>query len=183
MKKITCILTLMVGISLVAMAQPSGANPKAEGQLKANMATIDAMDKMLAKDYTMFTSAEKAVSGSTFTFKDCLVLTSYGDEAINKQMKETEKGLAATFKGSTWKFDSYNQYTQTILTVTALNGQSERTGYSAFPGSATVNMGSTIIQGITLEAYFYQKKDDTKSFIMVFGLMNGVACYAEIEKK
>lgn len=181
MKKLLLNILLVTAVSTAGFAQQG--YDKAKKQLSTNLGNIAELDKMIAENYNMMKTGVDAVKNTTFTFNECMVLGSFGDEAFQKQMKEYEKGLGDIFNGSTWKFGPYDKNGQSTYTVSAKNGQSETSVYNGFEGRATVNMGSTIITGITLEPYFYQKKDDAKSYLMMFAITNGMICVVDLTKK
>ncbi|MBL7727193.1 MAG: hypothetical protein JNM68_05890 [Dinghuibacter sp.] len=181
MKKLICLVTFSYIFVSLSYAQP-GSPTKAEKQLEANLASIDELNKMLAEKYTQKTTALEAVNGASFTFNGCKVLGSFADEGVQKQLKAMEQEFGDHFNKSAWVFDRYNPNGQSNVQVTTAAGKTESSPYTGFPGSATIRI-PLLVEGLTIEAYFYQKKDNAKSFIMLFVVGNGIACAVEMFKR
>jgi hypothetical protein len=149
------------------MAIGATAQSVVKKAMEDNQATIEAMNEILLKDYTMMTTAYKAVSGRTLEMGECVVLGSYVDEGFKKQCKTLQDEFGGMFLNSKWTFDKFNPNAQSIVKVSTKKGQTEQSPYSGFDGDATISIGS-LIQGLTIQAYFYESKADKNKYIMFF---------------
>lgn len=181
MKKAAFIFTFLLGVTYSSFAQP-GSMAKAAKQLEANLSTIDDLSKMLLNDYEMKTTGVDVVSGAKFKMNGCLVLGSYGDEGFQKQIKSMEKEFGDTFDNSIWAYEKFDPNGQSMLSVKTVSGKIESSPYTGFKGSATVRVG-TLIEGLTMESYFYEKKKDKNQYLVVFAVGNGISCVMDMTKQ
>ena len=174
-------LLSLIAIVLFAINTQAQVQVKELKALEATMNTISEMDKMLGKEYTMMTSAVDAVSGADFVMGDCMVLGAYADEAFKKNCQALEDEFGKAFGGSAWSFEKYSQATESIVKVKTKAGQNEQSPYTGFPGSATIKIGM-LIDGLTIEAYFYQNKADKTKYLMMF-MVGQMGVFAELTKQ
>ncbi|MEY2916446.1 MAG: hypothetical protein RIS73_160, partial [Bacteroidota bacterium] len=157
MKKIILFNVLFAFATITAVAQ---TNPVKK--LASNLKSIDDLTKILADDFTMIENTGALVSSATFKMGECMVLTSFGDEGINKQAADFEKEFGGTFNNSSWAFSTSNNATIATVKVTA-HGQTETSNYS--PSGAIVNI-TTLIQGFQIKAYLYQNKKEKNNYLL-----------------
>ena len=174
MKKLLGILAIVVS------AMSLQAQTKSEKDLKAVMTSISDMDKMLGNDYVMMKTAIDVVSATTFSMGECMVLGAYADESHRKMCKDVEKELGANLNSSTWAFEKYDRANECKVKVQTKAGQTENVPYNGFEGSATVKIQS-LIEGLNIEAYFYQSKADKNKYIMFFA-DRGMGFYFDMTK-
>ena len=158
---------LLSSIAVILLTITTHAQTKVEKDLKAVMTTINDMDQMLGNDYTQIMSALDAVSGTTFAMGECMVLGAFADESHRKMCKDVEKELGANLNNSTWAFEKYNRVNECRVKVKTKAGQTENVPYNGFEGRATIAIQS-LIEGLNIEAYFYQSKTDKNKYIMFF---------------
>jgi hypothetical protein len=175
MKKIfTFILFATFAINIQAQTKEKKAFDK-------TMETINEMDQMLGKDFTQIKSALEVVNGANFEMGECMVLGAYADEGFKKQCKTLEDEFGKMFNNSTWNFEKYNANGQSLVKVKTKSGQTESSSYSGFQGDATIKIGA-LIQGLTMQAYFYQSKEDKTKYMMMFPVSQ-MGVFVELTKK
>jgi hypothetical protein len=174
MKKILSII-LAATITIVNVH----AQTKAEKKLNANLATIGDVTKMLTSDYIFIENTATVVPSSTFKMGECMVLTEYADEGINKQAKEVEKQVDDNFNGTSWKFSPESNSTLGTVKISA-KGKTDEGGFSTSGGMFKV---TRIIDGMDIQAGLYQSKKDKNLYMIMFGLGQGMACFADFAKQ
>ncbi|MBL7700914.1 MAG: hypothetical protein JNM14_01580 [Ferruginibacter sp.] len=170
------IIMLLFAICAVTTAVAQGFNKKTVATLESNLNTIAELEKLIASDYTLMDKPVNVVSAKSFQAGQFMMLTSFADDAAMKQADALEKDFNGTFEKSVWKFDAINPNSTTWVKVTTQKGQTEQSGYT--PSGAMIRIGS-LVQGLDINAYFYQNKKETGSYIMLFAVGNGMACVAE----
>jgi hypothetical protein len=177
MKKI--ILSLFAVTLLTASyAQSSGASlEKASANLNNNMKTAEDLQNMLMKDYTQIMDVRQGVPGKNFKMGTSMTLSGYGDENAIKEAKKLEETFNKTFEGSLWSFSSVNENSQPVLTVKA-GGKTESGTYSAFPGSAAIEI-SSFLMGKDLSVFIFQNKKDKNNHLITFAVQNGLSMVSE----
>jgi hypothetical protein len=175
MKKIISI------IAIVVLTINTNAQTNIKKSLEQTLATIDEMGQMLNKDFTQITTALDVVNGASFEMGECMVLGSFADEGFKKQCKTIEDEFGKMFNNSNWSFEKYNPNGQSLVKVKTKTGQTEQSPYSGFKGDATISIG-TLIQGLTIQAYFYQSKEDKNKYVMMFPI-GQMGLFVEMNKK
>jgi hypothetical protein len=169
---------IVSSIAVVLFAITLQAQTKA---LNETLNTINDMDQLLGKEYTQVTTALNAVNGASFVMGDCLVLGAFADEGFKKNCKTLEAEFGKTFNNSTWSFDRYDANGQSLVKVKTTAGQTESSPYSGFQGDGTIKI-ATLIEGLTIQAYFYQSKQDKAKYIMMFPVQQ-MGVFVEMIKK
>jgi hypothetical protein len=155
------------------------AQTKVEKKLNANLATIDDVTKMLQADYIFITNTATDVPNNTFKMGDCMVLTSFADDGINKEAKDVEKLMNDNLSGSTWKFSGESKSEIATVKVTA-KSKTDEGGFSTSGGMFNV---TRIIEGLDIQAGLYQSKKNKNMYMIMFGIKQGMACFADFEKQ
>ncbi len=168
-------------IAIVLLAITIQAQTTIKKSLEETLTTINEMDQMIAKDFTQITTALDAVNGVNFEMGECMVLGAFADEGFKKQCKALEDEFGKMFNNSTWSFEKYNPNGQSLVKVKTKAGQTEQSPYSGFKGDATISIG-TLIQGLTIQAYFYQSKEDKTKYMMMFPV-GQMGLFVEMAKK
>jgi hypothetical protein len=175
MKKIIAI------VALAFLAINTQAQKNAKKAVEETINTINEMDQMLGKEFSQITTALDVVNGNQFLMGDCMVLGAFADESFKKNCKALEDEFGKMFNSSTWSFEKYNPNGQSLVKVKTKSGQTESSPYSGFQGDATVRIG-TLIQGLTIQAYFYQNKEDKNKYMMAFPVQQ-MMLFVEVTKK
>jgi hypothetical protein len=178
-KKMKKLLTIIALALLAINTHAQTANQKKA--LQETMETINEMDQMLSKEFTMFTSALDAVSGASFVMGECIVLGAYADEGFKKQCKSMQAEFDKTFDKSTWSFEKYDENNQSLVKVKTKAGQALSSPYNGFQGSATIKI-NMLVDGLNIDGYFYQSKADKTKFIMMFPVSQ-MGVFVEMTKK
>jgi hypothetical protein len=177
MKKIILSL-LAVTLLTASYAQSSGATTeKASANLNNNMKTAEDLQNMLMKDYTQIMDVRQVVPGKNFKMGTSMTLSGYGDENAIKEAKKLEENFNKTFEGSLWSFGSVNENSQPVLTVKA-GSKTESGTYSAFPGSAAIEV-SSFLMGKDLSVFIFQNKKDKNNYLITFAVQNGLSMVSE----
>jgi hypothetical protein len=175
MKKIFSILVIAL------LAINTQAQLKEKKAFDETMETINEMDQMLGKDFKQITSALEAVNGASFVMGDCIVLGAYADEGFKKNCKTMQAEFEKEFNKSSWIFDKYEANNQSLVKVTNSASKTQSSPYTGFAGSGTIKMGM-LIEGLVIDAYFYQSKTDKNKYIMMFPVQQ-MGVFVELTKK
>ncbi len=162
-------------IAIALLAITTQAQTKVEKKLAANLSTIADVTKMLQDDYIFIENTATVIPNNTFKFGECMVLTEYADEGINKDAKTIEKDFNASLGGSTWKFGPENNYSVATIQLTA-KGKTEEGNFATSGGMFKV---TNLIEGLDIQSGLYQSKKDKNTYMIMFGIRSGMACFAD----
>ena len=179
LKTLTTMKKLLSIIAIATFAITTQAQTKVEKKLAANLNTIADVTKMLKADYIFIENTATAVPGNTFKFGECMVLTEYADEGINKDAKSIEKDFNKNLGGSTWKFGEENNYSVATVQVTAM-GKTDQGNFATSGGMFKV---TDLIQGLDIQSGLYQSKKDKNTYMIMFAVRTGMACFADFTKQ
>lgn len=180
MKKILTIIAIIL-FAINTQAQTQAQIKAQKKAIDETMATISEMDQMLGKDFIQITSALEAVNSANFIMGECIVLGAYADEGFKKQCKSMQDEFDKMFNNSNWSFEKYDQNNQSLVQVKTKEGQVLSSPYNGFPGSATIKIGM-LVQGLDIDGYFYQSKEDKTKYIMMFPVSQ-MGLFVEMTKK
>jgi hypothetical protein len=151
-----------------------------QNNLLKNTATVEELQQLLVTDYVAMSEMNKVVPKNQFTVSNLMVLNPYGDVSAQSQAKAIEDQFSNVFNGSTWKFDAIDlQNGSQRLSVTTSSGQTESASYNCV--GATFHSG-TLIEGMDVDAYLFQSKTDTKAYILLLPVSNGMTVVADFTK-
>lgn len=168
-------IILLTGGLLVSFI--SAAQDKAKENLSQNLESIQALQELLSNDFNSIAETKTVVPGKAFVFSNTMVFNSFGDESAKNQAKAIETEFGTTFNGSLWKFqmpDPQNGSQQ--LAVTTSSGEKQVANYTC---SGAMVMSGTLINGMDFQAYLFQSKTNSKAYILLFSITNGIVVAAD----
>jgi hypothetical protein len=179
MKKILLIFAVCWLASFYTQAQTNGY-AEAKERLRKNENAIQELSNLLMTDYTQVMNTSSVVPANTFKFGESIVLTSFGDVAINQQASQMEAEFNQMFDGSTWKFTPESKSANSTVSVSTKAGQTETSNYNC-SGSAMITING-LIEGMAMNIQVFQNKADKTSFLFLFSPNQGLLVVTEVKK-
>lgn len=174
MKKINLILSLL--LYTVTFAQS-----KEVSDLKQNMESIETLQQLLSTEYISVAETKTVVPTKTFEWSNTMVFNAYGDASAQQQAKALETEFGATFNGSKWKFQAIDkQNGSQTMEITTVSGEKQTANFAC---SGTQLTSGNLIQGVDFQAYLFQHKTNTKHFILLFAISNGMTIASEFNQQ
>lgn len=170
MKKLSFIFCLL--FNSISIAQNTE-----QSNLNRNMESIKALQELLSTEYITITETKTVVPTKTFEWSNTLVFNSFGDQSAGQQAEAMEREFGATFNGSKWKFQAIDQLNGSqTMEITTVKGEKQRANYTCSGAQFT---SGNLIQGIDFQAYLFQNKTKTDSYILLFSVSNGMTIAAD----
>lgn len=174
MKKINLILSLL--LYTVTFAQSKEAS-----DLKQNMESIETLQQLLSTEYSSVAETKTVVPSKTFEWLNTMVFNAYGDASAQQQAKALETEFGATFNGSKWKFQAIDlQNGSQLMEITTVSGEKQTANFACSGAQFT---SGNLIQGVDFQAYLFQHKTNTKHFILLFAISNGMTIASEFNQQ
>ena len=148
--------------------------------LKQNMESIEALQQLLSTDYTSVAETKTVVPSKTFEWSNTMVFNAYGDASAQQQAKALETEFGATFNGSKWKFQAIDrQNGSQLMEITTVSGEKQTANFACSGAQFT---SGNLIQGVDFQAYLFHNKTNTKHFILLFAISNGMTIVSEFNQ-
>ncbi|MCC6701388.1 MAG: hypothetical protein IT221_07675 [Fluviicola sp.] len=174
MKKITLTFSLLIGT--LGFAQSTQVS-----NLKQNMESIETLQQLLSTEYSSVAETKNVVPTKTFEWLNTMVFNAYGDATAQQQAKSLETEFGSTFNGSKWKFQAIDkQNGSQAMEITTLSGEKQTANFTCSGAQFT---SGNLIQGVDFQAYLFQHKTNTKHFILLFAISNGMTIASEFNQQ